>query len=336
MTNAIVAEGLRRRFGSTIALDGLDLAVQEGTVMGLLGPNGSGKTTMVRVLSTLLRPDSGRATVAGLDVVADAVKVRRRIGLSGQYAAVDEDLTARENLQMIGRLYHLGGAAAKRRADELVERFNLSKAADRQVKGYSGGMRRRVDLACAVVAKPEVLFLDEPTTGLDVQNRLALWSVIAELVREGTTLLLTTQYLEEADQLADLITLLHHGKVIVEGTPDSLKAKVGGERLELAVADTADLPAAQQALQGLAQGEITVDEESKHVIVPVSSGSEALITSIRLLDNAQVALVGANLRRPTLDEAFLALTGESGSEEYQGGATSTGDEVRGKAKEQVK
>ncbi|MGO1057024.1 ATP-binding cassette domain-containing protein [Crossiella sp. CA198] len=335
MTDAIVAEGLRRRFGSTVALDGIDLAVQEGTVMGLLGPNGSGKTTMVRVLSTLLRPDSGRATVAGLDVVADAVKVRRRIGLSGQYAAVDEDLTARENLQMIGRLYHLGGPAAKRRADELVERFNLSKAADRQVKGYSGGMRRRVDLACAVVAKPEVLFLDEPTTGLDVQNRMALWEVIAELVREGTTLLLTTQYLEEADQLADLITLVHHGKVIEQGTPAALKAKVGGERLELAVASAADLPAARQALAGLAQGEITVDEQASHVIVPVSSGSEALIASIRLLDNAHVALVGANVRRPTLDEAFLALTGESGTEEYESGKSSTGDEVGGKVKEQV-
>lgn len=308
MRNAIVAEGLTKRFGEIVALDGLDLAVGEGTVMGLLGPNGSGKTTAVRLLSTLLRPDSGRATVEGLDVVKDAVAIRRKIGLSGQYAAVDEDLTARENLRMVGKLYHLGAAAAGKRADELLERFDLTADADRQTKGYSGGMRRRVDLACAVVAKPKVLFLDEPTTGLDPRSRLAMWQVISELVEGGSTLLLTTQYLEEADKLADRITVLDRGRVVAEGTPDELKARTGGERLELTVGEAAEVPTAREALRELASGDITVDLDDRLLIVPVSIGSEALVRSVRLLDGAGVRLTGMSLRRPSLDEVFLSLT----------------------------
>ncbi|QIQ01847.1 ATP-binding cassette domain-containing protein [Streptomyces liangshanensis] len=309
MTNAIVAEGLTKRFGDNVGLNGLDLTVRQGTVLGLLGPNGSGKTTTVRVLSTLLRADSGRAVVAGLDVRNDAVALRRKIGLSGQYAAVDEDLTARENLRMIGRLYHLGATASVERADELVERFGLTKDADRQVKGYSGGMRRRVDLACAVVSRPEVLFLDEPTTGLDVRSRMAMWEVIAELVSGGSTLLLTTQYLEEADQLADRITVMEQGKVVAEGTPDELKARVGGERLELTVGSREDVAEARRVLGEIAQGEITVDEEDDRVIVPITDGPSALVSAIRLLDGAGVRLTGTTVRRPSLDEVFLSLTG---------------------------
>ncbi|GAA2765341.1 daunorubicin resistance protein DrrA family ABC transporter ATP-binding protein [Streptomyces paradoxus] len=327
MTNAIVAEGLRRSFGPNKALDGFDLTVREGTVHGLLGPNGSGKTTTVRVLSTLLRPDAGRATVAGLDVLTKAAELRRIIGLSGQYAAVDEDLTARENLRMVARLYHLGATASRQRADELLERFGLTKDADRPVKGYSGGMRRRVDLACAVVSKPQVLFLDEPTTGLDVRSRMAMWDVIAELVRGGSTLLLTTQYLEEADQLADRITVMDQGKVIAEGTPDELKDRVGGERLEITVGSASDAEEARTLLREIAQGgETSVDEENNRVIVPVSDGPEALVNSVRLLDRSQVRLVGTTLRRPSMDEVFLALTERPPA----------GQQATGRAKEEVK
>ncbi|MFC0067632.1 ATP-binding cassette domain-containing protein [Umezawaea endophytica] len=315
MADAIVAEGLVKKYGSVVALDGLDLVVPEGSIMGLLGPNGAGKTTAVRVLTTLLEFDSGRAAVAGLDVVKDARELRKRIGLSGQYAAVDETLTGFENLDMVGRLYHLGRQPSRDRARELLERFDLVDAADRQVKGYSGGMRRRLDLAAALVAKPVVLFLDEPTTGLDPRSRLGMWDVIEELVAGGTTVLLTTQYLEEADRLADQIAVIDHGRVIAEGTSDQLKAQVGGERLELTVASARDVAATRAALGPLAIAEISVDERSHHVVVPVSGGADLLVEAVRLLDADAVKVLDIGLRRPTLDDVFLTLTGHSAEDE---------------------
>ncbi|MBB1243018.1 ATP-binding cassette domain-containing protein [Streptomyces durbertensis] len=311
MSKAIVAEGLTKRYGDVAALDGLSIAVDEGTVLGLLGPNGAGKTTTVRVLSTLLRPDSGTATVNGLDVVSDARRLRTMIGLSGQYAAVDEDLTARENLEMVSRLYRMGRKRSRERATELLERFDLVEPADRPVGGYSGGMRRRVDLACALVAQPSVLFLDEPTTGLDPRSRIAMWEVISELVAGGSTLLLTTQYLEEADQLADRIAVIDHGQLIADGTPDQLKDRLGGERMEIALHAAADAPEVSRALASLASGEITVSEDGTEVIVPVANGAEALLDGVRLIDAAGVRPAGVQVRRPSLDEVFLALTGAS-------------------------
>ena len=311
---AIEASGLvkifRSRSGEVRALDGVDLVVPEGTVLGLLGPNGAGKTTTVRVLTTLLKPDEGRAVVAGCDVVKDPVAVRRRIGLSGQYAAVDEYLTGRENLKMIGRLYHLGGQGASKRATELLERFDLVDAADRPVKGYSGGMRRRLDLAGALVANPPVLFLDEPTTGLDPRSRLGLWDVIADLVRDGTTLLLTTQYLEEADRLADSIAVVDQGTVIAKGTSDELKAQVGGERLEITVAETDQVKAAAQVLAGIGVEEPLTDPGARSVSVRVEGGAAILADAIRRLDG-NVTVVDIGLSRPTLDDVFLTLTGQS-------------------------
>lgn len=311
MTNAIVAEGLVKRYGPVVALDGFALAVPAGTVTALLGPNGAGKTTAVRVFTTLLRPDAGRAEVAGVDVLADPRGVRRRIGLSGQYAAVDENLTGFENLDMIGRLYHLGRRRSRERAWELLERFDLLEAADRTVKGYSGGMRRRLDLAGALVADPPVLFLDEPTTGLDPRGRMGMWEVISELVAGGTTLLLTTQYLEEADQLADEIVVIDHGRVIARGTADQLKDQVGGERLELTLHDGVDLGAVRALLMPLAVGEVQVDEHSRQVVLPVSGGTPVLMEGLRRLDGAAVQVRDAGLRRPTLDDVFLALTGRA-------------------------
>ncbi|NNH73952.1 ATP-binding cassette domain-containing protein [Nocardia uniformis] len=318
MPDAIVAEGLVKRYGQVVALDGLDLTVPEGTVTALLGPNGAGKTTAVRVLTTLLIPDTGRAIVAGVDVLKDPRLLRSKIGTSGQYAAVDEYLTGFENLEMVGRLYHMGTQRSKQRARELLERFRLSDAADRPVKGYSGGMRRRLDLAGALVANPPVLFLDEPTTGLDPRARLDLWDVMEELVAGGTTLLLTTQYLEEADRLADSIAVIDHGKVIAEGTSDELKSMVGGDRIELTVDHVDNLGIAQQALAGLACGEIRLEPGLRRIIVPVDNGSQALVDAIGQLVKHEVAIHDVGLRRPSLDDVFLSLTGHEAEELVNG------------------
>jgi ABC-2 type transport system ATP-binding protein len=308
---AILAEGLVKTYGEVHALDGLDLAVPEGTVLGLLGPNGAGKTTAVRIFTTLLVPDRGRAVVAGHDVVRDAAPLRHVIGLSGQYAAVDENLTGRENLDMVGRLYHLGRARSRRRATELLERFDLVDAADRPVKGYSGGMRRRLDLAGALVATPQVLFLDEPTTGLDPRSRLQMWDVIAELVGGGTTLLLTTQYLEEADRLADSIAVVDHGRVIARGTADELKTQVAGERLEVVVGADIDLARASAVLADLGDDQPAVEPHTRRLTVPVSGGTPVLIEALRRLHGEGVEVLDVAIRRPTLDDVFLALTGHA-------------------------
>ena len=316
MVDAITAEGLVKKYGKVTALDGVDLAVPSGTVMALLGPNGAGKTTAVRVFTTLLVPDAGRAEVAGLDVVHDARVLRSRIGASGQYAAVDEYLTGFENLEMVGRLYHLGGKRSKARARELLEQFDLVEAGDRPVKGYSGGMRRRLDLAGALVAEPEVLFLDEPTTGLDPRARLALWDVIDNLVARGTTLLLTTQYMEEAERLADQIAVIDHGSVIARGTADELKDRVGGERIELSVREGIELSVVRDELAPLAAGDILVEENVRRVTVPVTGSADALVEALGRLSNRGVKVFDVGLRRPTLDDVFLTLTGHEAEEEH--------------------
>ena len=313
--NAIVAEGLvkiyRSRKSEVRALDGLDLTVAEGTVVGLLGPNGAGKTTTVRILATLLRPDSGHAAVAGLDIVRQAQQIRRLIGLSGQYAAVDENLTGRENLWLFGRLYHLPSAQARRRAEDLLEQFELADAADRVVKTYSGGMRRRLDLASALTGRPRILFLDEPTTGLDPRGRLGMWDVIRGLVREGVTLLLTTQYLEEADALANTIAVVDHGRIIARGTSDELKAQVGGERIEVVVHARDDITRAVGVLTDGVDGDHTIDEHMRKITVPARGGARRLAHVVRELDDAKIAIDDIALRRPTLDDVFLTLTGHA-------------------------
>ena len=312
---AIVTEGLtkvyRSRSGEVRALDGLDLEVEQGTVLGLLGPNGAGKTTTVRVLATLLRPDAGSARVLGLDVVRDAQALRHRIGLSGQYAAIDENLTGRENLWMFARLYQLPSPTARERAAELLEQFDLSDAADRVAKTYSGGMRRRLDLASALIGRPELLFLDEPTTGLDPRSRLQMWQVIRDLVSGGSTLLLTTQYLEEADELADTIAVVDHGRIIARGTADELKDQVGGERVEVVVHDAALLATAQQVLARTCGCEAGVEEHMRRVTAHTQGGAGQLVTVIRALDAAGVGIDDIGLRRPTLDDVFLSLTGHA-------------------------
>jgi len=310
MDVAVQTEGLRKSFGSTKALDGLDLAVPEGTILGLLGPNGAGKTTAVRILTTLLIPDAGRAVVAGVDVLAQPTKARRLMGLTGQFAAVDDYLTGRENLIMFGRLYHLSRAEAKRRADELLERFDLTDAAGRLAKTYSGGMRRRLDIASSLVFRPPVLFLDEPTTGLDPRSRLGMWQVIEDLVRDGTTMLLTTQYLEEADQLAHSIAVIDAGRVIAEGTSNDLKAQVGGTRLVLVIESTQDVARAVEIMRKVGDGtEPTL--EGLTVCVPVTEGAGVFAEVVRDLDAASVRIADLGLRRPTLDDVFLRLTGHS-------------------------
>jgi ABC-2 type transport system ATP-binding protein len=308
---AIWAEGLQKSYGKTRALAGIDLEAEEGSVLGLLGPNGAGKTTAVRILTTLLKPDAGRAEVAGIDVVKHPDILRAHIGLAGQYAAVDENLTGFENLVMFGQLYHLSGSVARRRANELLERFDLVDAARRIVKTYSGGMRRRLDLAGSLIMSPPVLFLDEPTTGLDPRGRIAMWDIIGGLVSDGTTVLLTTQYLEEADQLADQIVVIDLGRVIARGTADELKAQVGGERLELTVTRGGNLNSADLTLRPYASGEIQVNAEERQIVVPVTNGAQLLPNVVRDLDAADIPLDSLALRRPTLDDVFLSLTGHT-------------------------
>jgi ABC-2 type transport system ATP-binding protein len=315
---AIVAEGLEKSFGQVRALDGIDLSVAPATILALLGPNGAGKTTAVRILTTLLEPDAGRAEVAGHDVVKDAVRLRFVIGLAGQNAAVDPHLTGRENLELVGRLYHLPQHEARRRADDVLERFDLAFAAHRTVRTYSGGMRRRLDLAASLVGAPTVLFLDEPTTGLDPRSRIALWEVIRELVEDGTTVLLTTQYMEEADQLADKITVVDGGRVIAEGTSDHLKSQVGGDVLEFRVLDRSQLGAAAEVAAKAGVGDPKTDERTGRVTIQVGGdGSTALTEAIRALDAASVSVTDVAMHRPTLDDVFLSLTGHAAEEEEE-------------------
>jgi oleandomycin transport system ATP-binding protein len=321
-TSAIEAEGLVRTFGKVRALDGIDMVAREGTVFGLLGPNGAGKTTAIRVLSTLLRPDAGRAVVGGYDVVHEPAKVRSVIGLTGQYAAIDELLSGQENLFMIGRLLGLPASAARARAKELLTSFDLSDAATTYAKSYSGGMRRRLDLAASLVGRPRFLYLDEPTTGLDPRSRLELWGMIRALVAEGTTVLLTTQYLEEADRLADEIVVIDHGRVIAAGTPQQLKTRVGGQVLQAQPADPTDLPATERILADFADGDEQTHNDGQLVSVRINDRS-ALGQAVRRLDDAGIAVDDLSLRRPSLDEVFLAVTGHVAQDDLEDDETTS-------------
>ena len=319
MPDMINAEGLvkiyKSRKSEVRALDGVDLTVPEGTVLGLLGPNGAGKTTAVRILATLLKPDAGHASIAGHDVVREPGAIRRLMGLSGQYAAVDENLTGSENLWLFGRLYQLPSVEAHKRADELLAQFDLVDARDRVVKTYSGGMRRRLDLASALIGRPRLLILDEPTTGLDPRSRLGMWDVLRDLVRDGVTLLLTTQYLEEADELADAIVVIDHGKIIARGTADELKSQVGGERIEVVIRDRTSIVAASELLARDSGGETTLDEHTRKLTAPAHGGAQTLVQVVRDFDDAGIHIDDIALRRPTLDDVFLALTGHASVEE---------------------
>lgn len=306
--------GLAKAYGAVPVLDGVDFQVPRGSIFSLLGPNGAGKTTIVRILATLVRPDAGQVRITGHDVVGERRQVWRNISLTGQYAAVDELQTGAENLRMMARLCRLSRRQARSRADELLERFDLTAAGDRRVASYSGGMRRRLDLAASLVGRPSVIFLDEPTTGLDPQGRIEVWELIASLVAGGTTLLLTTQYLEEADRLADEIVVIDHGVVIAQGTADQLKADVGGERLELTVTSPDQLAAAAEVLAGVSEGSVSSDLRTRSVTVPVRGGATVLVEALRQLDAAGVVLDDVGLRRPTLDDVFLSLTGHAAEE----------------------
>jgi ABC-2 type transport system ATP-binding protein len=322
---AILVEGLTKSFGQVRALRGTDLSVPRGTVLGVLGPNGAGKTTMVRILTTLLLPDGGRAVVDGHDVVREAAAVRLSIGLAGQSAAIQEELTGRENLEIIGRLYHLSRSRARSRAAELLEQFGLSDAADRSAKGYSGGMQRRLDLAASLVGQPRVLFLDEPTTGLDPRARLGMWDIIRSLVAGGTTLLLTTQYLDEADELADEIVVIDHGQVIAAGTAEDLKNRIGGDVIEFTVPDRSQIADAVKAIAPIGEGEPHTDPETGVVSAGVGGrGSDALVEAVRALDIAGITTRGLALRRPSLDDVFLVLTGHAAEEDGQPGGRRRG------------
>jgi ABC-2 type transport system ATP-binding protein len=326
----ILVEGLRKSFGSVQALRGVDFAVPEGRVLGLLGPNGAGKTTAVRILTTLLRPSGGKASVCGYDVAHHSAAVRRMIGLAGQATAITPDLTGRENLEIAGRLYHLGRQVARQRASELLERFDLADAADRQAKTYSGGMLRRLDLAASLIARPRALFLDEPTIGLDPRSRLGMWDIIRELVAEGTTLLLTTQYLDEADELADEIVVIDHGLVIASGTSETLKDRIGGDVVEFTVTVRSELGAAAEAVAPLSEGPPTVDNVAQRVQVHAADrGSDVLVEVVRALDAAGVATAGLALRRPSLDDVFLSLTGHAAEEAQSVGAAGSRGRGRG-------